>query len=210
MNPFHMFPIFSCFVVFLLWFHFVQNRVRTKEHKREKAFWDKEEKANSTRKKDISQLTYLTIPLAEFPFGISSDEKVKACEKKIQELSKEKIVNLTGISNTDLKLKFGAPNLPVLSTYDANFTIYVNTLHNWAKRLYEAGFPKEALILLERAVFQGSDMKGSYVLLCTIYDKLGYESKKQELLPHAKALNSFMKEPIIAYIKENTKAPINS
>lgn len=201
-NPFKLFPVFSCFVVFIIWFNFASRRSLNRDRKKEKAFWDREEKANATRKKELHSLKFIHIPIADLPFGITSDEQIISYEKRIKALSEQKIVNLTGITNTDLKLKYGAPNLTLLTEYDTNFIQFVSVMNQWATRLYKSGFPSEALILLECAIHNGSDIKGSYVLLCQLYDELGFGSKKAALLPYAESLNSLMKEPILKYLTE--------
>ena len=70
---------------------------------------------------------------------------------------------------TDLKLTYGAPNLPLLSEYDENFTLLISTLQKWASLLYDAGQTAEAQTVLEFAVSAGSDISGSYKLLASIY-----------------------------------------
>ena len=82
-------------------------------------FWEKELAANRTKRKPLDDLNYIQIPLDTFPMSVLSDNPViLECHEILTELSTEKIVNLTGISNTDLKLQYGAPNIKILSAYD--------------------------------------------------------------------------------------------
>ena len=41
------------------------------------SFWNRENEANHTRRKDISGLPYITIPLADFPMGIYDNPELK-------------------------------------------------------------------------------------------------------------------------------------
>ena len=53
----------------------------------------------------------------------------------LNSLKDEQIVNFTGISNTDLKLSFGAANLPTLSRFDQNYTLLARALHAQYRQL---------------------------------------------------------------------------
>ena len=71
----------------------------------DKNFWDREAQANNVRRKPLDQLNYIHIPLEHFPLQLLEDNiTVKECIETLQALSTQKIVNLTGWSNTDLKL----------------------------------------------------------------------------------------------------------
>ncbi len=177
-----MFPFFTIFLLFLAWFTYNKIRIEKKEKAREEAFWKKEEEANATRKKDISLLPYVRIPMDRLPFQIRpKDETLVACEERVRALSQEKILNLTGKTNTDLKLLYGAPNLTFLSQCDLNFTELVRTMQTWGARLYELLLIEEAACVLSHSIQWGSDIKASYLLLARIYREQGNLSALEEL-----------------------------
>ena len=163
----------------------------------------RELEANSTRKKSMDDLVFISLPLESFPMDIMTDDnQIKEIHETILNLSGEKILNLTGISNTDLKLKYGVANLPLLTHYDQCYTLLVKTLQSWALLLYEKGYEKECQTLLEFAIDTNTDISGTYKLLATIYVKNGEKTKFENLKSKTENLNSAMKKPIDRMLKE--------
>lgn len=170
-------------------------------------FWKRERAANNTRRQPLDDLNYLSIPLSSFPMTLMTDqEEIAECAKLVQSLSHEKIVNFTGVTNTDLKLRYGAPNITLLSQYDQNYTLLVRTLQKWASLLYEAGCPEQACPILEYAISSGSDISGSYRLLCKIYQETGQSEKIKSLSVFADSLQSVSKGAISRILAEYTKS----
>lgn len=193
----------ASFILFLIWFTARMHVQKKKEKNFNADFWKKEAEANAVRRKPLDQLHYITIPLSGLPLNDSGSEKIRECVCIIQDLSGKKIVNLNGISNTDLKLTYGAPNLPLLSEYDENFTLLISTLQKWASLLYDAGQTAEAQTVLEFAVSAGSDISGSYKLLASIYRDHQEEQKIQDLIRSASELSSPMKDIIVRTLQES-------
>lgn len=76
--------------------------------RKEQEFWDREKKANSVRKKTLDGLDYVKIPLEKLPMNaLSEDEKAREYKELLTYLSTQPVVNLTGFTNTDLKLEYG-------------------------------------------------------------------------------------------------------
>ncbi len=202
-------PFFTSFIILVLITQLAIRRNDIKTQKSEDDFWEKERKANSTRKKSLDNLNYIHIPLERLPFGKMPDNiEVVSCEDSIKSLSDKKIVNFTGLTNTDLKLEYGTANITSLSAYDQNYTVLVTTLQKWAKELYDAGFYSEATSLLEFSVSTRSDVTASYKLLCDMYQtKLGLSKdemrrKIDALVPIAESLNSLSKSQILDLLKD--------
>lgn len=201
--------ILFLFLIFCAWLHIELN----KKHP-ENEFWTKERKANATQIKTLDGLNYITIPLDQLPFdALKNHPEVEHMEYTIQNLSKEgrKIVNLTGITNTDLKLQYGAPNLSRLMEYDRNYILLVTTLQDWGKVLYEEGLYEDAARLLEFAVSTRTDVSETYRLLCDMYKcRLGLSKEESDekisaLLTIAESLNSLTRSKIETLLKEQLK-----
>lgn len=143
------------------------------------ALLEKERAANSTRKKDISNLDYITISYEKLPFLEKPSERIKSYEQDILSMKNQKLLNLNGISNTDLKLTYGAANLPALTQYDENYMRLVSVLGKWAQALMDENYVDEAQIVLETAVEAGCDSSSIYLNLATIY-----KSKKIDKIPY--------------------------
>ncbi|MCI8857957.1 MAG: hypothetical protein HFI71_00250 [Lachnospiraceae bacterium] len=182
------------FIVVVSYKRFKANRINQAA---ENAFWNRENAANSTRKQDISHLDYIQFSNVTLPFALFRDDILKECEQQVLTLKEKKILNLTGISNTDLKLKYGPANLPLLTQYDQNFTLLVRTLNTWGQRLNELNHPEEAVSVLAFAVSIGSDIKATWQLLAKLYAQSGETEKLKALKPSAEALNSLSKTPIL-------------
>lgn len=166
----------------------------------EERFWQRERDANNTRKQDISQLDYVDFSGVTLPFAQFEDTLLKECEQQVLNLKDKKVLNLTGISNTDLKMTYGAANLPLLTQYDQNFTLLVRTLNTWGKRLQELSHSQEAICVLAFAVSIGSDIKATWNLLAELYASNNDLSRIEDLKASAVKLNSLMKEPILSML----------
>lgn len=169
----------------------------------EREFWQRERAANNTRRKPLDDLPYIKLPMEIFPLELLSDiPRVEDYRQIILTLKDQPIVNFTGLSNTELKLRYGAPNINLLTTYDQNYTLLARTLQQWAQALYDNGYPAEACQLLEFAVSTGTDVSATYRLLCRIYQENGTPEKIRALYPVAESLTSAMQKPIVRMLQE--------
>ena len=134
--------------------------------------------------------------------ALTGHPAVKDCHETLRELSQNPIVNLTGISNTDLKLKYGAPNIELLSQYDQRYTVLARTLQAWAAALYGDGYVSESRAVLEFAVKTRTDVSSTYKLLSSIYQEMGQTDKIKELIPVAQNLNSPLKNNIVKALQD--------
>lgn len=137
------------------------------------SFLAKEDNANASRKKDISNLNYIKVPLDSFPFDITLNNEKKQMQiseykKQIHKLSEAKMLNLIGVSNTELKENYGVANLELLTTYDMNYASYLRTLQLFAECIYEE-HPEKAVKVLEYCLSIGTDISGTYDLLGHYY-----------------------------------------
>ncbi|WP_160558929.1 hypothetical protein [Parablautia muri] len=198
------FPFFASFIVFCLWLLYEIKKSRNAQEKSNEMFWQREAEANSTRRKPLDNLDYIQIPFESLPMELLKDDPAIAeYHDALHQLSKSPIVNFTGISNTDLKLMYGAPNITLLSRYDQSYTFLVRTLQNWAQALFEKGYIDEASQVLEFAVETHTDITATYKLLSTIYRQKGQPEKIASLIPIAESLNTSLSGHIVAILKES-------
>ena len=162
-------------------------------------FWDKEREANLTRRKDISQLPYITIPYDALPLDeLPDSEEYVAAVQKLQSLTGKQILDLSGQTNTDLKLAYGAANLPVLMDCDQNYLVLVRTLSRMASLLSEAGKDDAAESILSFAFDVGSTIRSDYELLAILYGKRRDYRKLDALIARAELLDSPTKVSLLA------------
>lgn len=137
------------------------------------AFWEREAQANSAPQKDINNLDYITISTNALPFLSNPSKIIAECEKTIKILSQRRIINLNGITNTELKLQYGVTNFPRLSEYDENYNVMQRTFAKWGRELKNEGYKNEAVEVLEYALELGCDAKSIYTTLRDLYHELG-------------------------------------
>jgi thioredoxin-like negative regulator of GroEL len=113
------------------------------------------------------------------------------------------MLNLTGKTNTDLKLEYGAGNLEALSGFDENFTEFVRTVPVYAKELIDDGQIAAAQELLELAVSYQADGSAIYTTLADLYRESGENSRIQSLID---VVNSMVESPGKKIILEKLKA----
>ena len=141
-----MFVFLAIFIVFLLYINFLMHKNKRAQENLEKQFWDRERSANFTRKKDISNLNYLIITEDKIPQNLTTDAK-----KSLETLCGQKMLNLSSMSNTDLKLEYGVANLDELSACDDRFSTFERNAAIYAQELSDAGYTDQARQLLEFA-----------------------------------------------------------
>lgn len=179
------------------------NRQKKKHKQEEQSFWARERAANSVRRKSLDTLDYIHIPLDRFPMDIMKNHpRIAEYQELVKSLSTQPIVNLTGYSNTDLKLEYGTANITQLSEYDQNYTVLVRTLQQWADILYDADCVNEAEFIMEFAVSTGSDISRTYYRLADIYASRGEISRIEALITSAEQLRTPHKNSIVRTLQE--------
>ena len=161
-----MFPFLVIFIVFCLILTFYIRKNDSAQQKAQDDFFEKERRSNAVRKKDISKLDYISIPLDKIPVKLES-----STENTIFALAEKPMLNFVGISNTDLKLQYGTANLDILTEYENNFLEFVALLPDYATELVEAGQKESAIMLLEFAVSVNADSRKIDILLASLKEQ---------------------------------------
>ena len=179
---------------------------RKSDHAVQKAsenFWDKEREANMTRRKDISKLPYITIPYESLPLdALPESEEYRAAVRQLQSLSDKQILDLSGQTNTDLKLAYGAANLPILMECDQNYLVLARTLTRMAGLLCDAENYDAAEAVLCFAIEIGSTIRSDYEQLASIYGKRRDYSKLDALIAKAEGLETSTKASLLTSLQE--------
>lgn len=194
-----MIPVFFIITILLvLWVHYQKRRTDRIASQNSEAFWERERQANLTRKKDISHLDYIHVPVNTLPFPETDSEEISDIQKHILNLASGKIVNFTGKSNTDLKLEYGAPNINILMEYDKNYLELVRSLYRYGKLLYDKQLTDEALPVLKYALSIKTDISANYTLLATIYKEKNDLEGINSVISAAEELTSMTKKALLA------------
>ena len=194
-------PFLGLFIAFIAVISFFRKRSDRLQQDTEDAFWEREHQANLVRRKDISSLSYIIIPFEDFSIGVFQDTQLSELEQTLKSFSDKKILKLTGLSNTDLKMQYGPANLPALMEYDQNFTDLLHTLTQYIDRLIELEHLTEAVPVLEFCIEIGSDISAHYLTLADYYKNTQQSEKIQNLCEKASELNSLTKASILSKLE---------
>ena len=199
-------PFLAVLIIITIYIAIRRSSAMSSEQKLWDDFRDREQAANWTRKQDISNLAYIKLPLDELPLGRFEDDALTGYESAIRDLSTQPICNLNGISNTDLKLRYGVANLNALSQCDTNYSTLVSLLANYGEKLFELSHPEEAKQVLEYSLSLGSDVGKAYELLATIYEYEGHPEKIDALYKSAEKITSIRRNSILRKLEEHLTA----
>ena len=173
--------ILSSTLLFCLLYFLSRQKSKREEEDKERKFWERERESNFTRKKSLDNLNYVTIPESILHMTPVTEE-IESFLRDLKDLSAYKIVNLTGFTNTDLKLEYGTANINILSDYDFHYTKLVTILQKLAELLHENSNDADAIHVLEFAVSTGTDVSKSYYLLAKLYHDAGTPEKITNLI----------------------------
>lgn len=175
-------PIFLiAFILFTALLAVKRKKSTEAQENANEAFLERERMANATRKKDISALPYLSFSTDTLPVGEFADDELYSCEAVLQDLTDQKIINLSMYTNTDLKLMYGPANLADLSSYDENYHLLTTTLLAYARREAELDRIDAAVTILEYAMSLALDASQIYLLLAELYQKQNTPEKIQNI-----------------------------
>ena len=163
-------------------------------------FWEREARADATPAVDLNNLTYITIPLDRFPLHFSDDSEITVIEDELVSLSTQRILNLAGMSNTELKETYGAPNLEELIKIDENYQRLSVLIVDYAKSLMEHDMIEEAINVLEFGVETGSDVSTNYTLLADCYVSSGMKDKLPALRQKVTDRHMMLESSALKYI----------
>ncbi|MCR5526567.1 MAG: hypothetical protein K6F39_04205 [Lachnospiraceae bacterium] len=173
----------------ILLFGFIINRAirRTNKHENDimQEFLDREEEANNTPLKSTDDLQPITIG-DSLPINIPlKDPSGASLQKTLNSLKSREIINLTYLSNTEVKLTYGTANMERLGNADANYIVMQRSLKK-LYALYDAeGYTDEAIALREFELNTGGTDLEAYKYLKEHYFKQNDINSMMTLLKNA-------------------------
>lgn len=172
-----------------------RSNVRSKKTKDE--FWERERSSYLAPDRSTDDLEFVVFP-PDLPMDIDTGDPVtEEYQETLRVLSKEKVLNLSGITNTDIRLSYGKGNLPELSKADSRFITLLRTLNSVASGYIKAGYKEEGEKLLTFAVSLGSDIRDSWRMLGELYLLRDDDAALSDLIKKAEALDSPKKEGVL-------------
>lgn len=200
------FAILASVLVFCAWLAYEIRKHNKKIKKNTDSFWQKEALADSTRKQSLEDLNYIVLPPEILHiFGDKIDQipnQMQESAKFLAYTTEMKILNLSYITNTDLKLRYGAANLETLTEYDTNFTNLLRHLNHIAEYFVSEGDLTRASRVLEYAVSIQSDLMSTYRMLANIYADADNRTGLDYLVNTASLLPGLTRGPILKMLDE--------
>ncbi len=203
------FTFFSLFVIFALWTLYEIHKSKAEEQRKNDEFWEKERAANDVRRMPVDNLPYINITDDIIPVVNTDNENILSLINQLTAMKELKILNLSGKTNTDLKLEYGPANLPFLTECDNNFINFCRVTNSLGKELADNGYANAAIGIYEYAVFNGSDVSSSYYELAKLYLQTERKEDIKKLITKAEELNSLLKQSIINKLNDCYEASHN-
>ena len=173
---------FVCFCIFCAWLFYEQRKSQRLQKKASDDFWAREALANSTRKKDLSDLPLIRVEEKEIPFIETQEESIITYIGQLRQIIQEPMADLSDYSNTDLKLAYGVANFKTLSEYDENFNTFLVTLTNLARSYERNGYHEQARDTYLTALRHGSRRAGDFEELAKVWLELGRRDEVKALI----------------------------
>lgn len=192
-----MIPFFIIFVTFVLLVTLQIRRSTKAQEDVERQFWQREQEANHVRRKDLSALDYITLPMDLIPGTLHTE-----AEEALLHMDQVSMLNLTPFTNTDLKLQYGAANLEQLSKYESAYVDMIHQITIYSRELLEAGDTESARKLLSYAVDCGDDSQGIYIPLAQIYKDTEDPEALAELVKSAGKLETIGAPSLLARLRQ--------
>ena len=196
-------PLFTT-IVLVFGFIWVYVKVTTKSvGSGTRDLLEKELKANSVRRQPLNTLNYIDFKEGSIPITEPApNPRIEELQNNLKALYSKKIVNLTGITNTDLKLTYGPANLPDLTEFDSNYTKLATNIYDLGIELMAEGLTDTAEAVLDYGVSIGSDISGNYIALANIYVERQQYSKINDLIGRANLIQSLTKASTISKLEQ--------
>lgn len=166
-------------------------------------FLDRENIANGVRRQSLDNLDYITFAESDYKVvNPAPNSHIEALYETLDSLLAYKIVNLTGISNTDLKMTYGPANLQDLTDYDQNYTKLARSIYDLGVEFEALGLISEAVKVYNFGIDIGTDISGNYIALANIYVSEGNFDEINRLIECADSIRSLTKNSTIKKLQE--------
>lgn len=203
--------IFASFMVFGIWLTIQLRKSRKLNDQAASDFWEEEALANSVRKKQLEESDFVTFPFDKLPAEESFlPDPVPEALTQLIALSDKKMVNLNGISNTEVKKRFGVANMAILTEYDSNYECFAKNIYLLCQYLYDIGRAEEALMLSEETILTGTDSLSHYKLIIRIYREQGNYAGISWLKEKAEDIHSLTRGAILRSLSDDSSSESGS
>jgi hypothetical protein len=196
-------PIFLIlFIIFIIWLTYERKKASKINSKISQSFWEREQRANHTRNKDISHLKPISIEESRIPKVETDNTDIHEVRQTVVSAAQNTLMDLSSYSNTDLKLKYGVGNFHKLSSYDANYTNFLIKLSRYSNVLFEEKFFQAAIEGYKLLLEIGSVRSADYYGLAKSYLALGQKDEYHNIIRQISESDLDRKEKILIGLRE--------
>ena len=180
-------PVFGLVMTFVIWLTYELKKHTRLEQKSTREFWERESRSGFVPRKSTADIRYLTVSEDFLPIDRGEeDSELNILCTRILNFKDKPVADLSSMTNTELKERYGTANFTSLSEADTNFTSIVPLLGKLCELLYDEGRIAEAETA---AVFCAEAGVMTYPVLHTlgsIYSSIGETEKLRNLITEAK------------------------
>lgn len=206
-------PIFFVFfIIIIVVSHIRASRSENNLDGSQKRFWEKEQASHYVRKKELTEEDYIKGHVDLIPDFKESDYEawgktsLYKAQEQLRETASKEMINLSGMLNSDVRLKYGTAQLDLIESLENNFNNYIQGLSLLGSELAQLDHKDIGQTLLEEAIQVGSDVSHTYMNLSDLYKDSENTEALKELLKKSSQLNSIMKSKIIKHIESHIES----
>lgn len=156
-------PVFLLLVLlFLVWFTYERKKSSRASDERTKNFWERERSASFVPRQSTDDIPFVHLSADLIPDDSDDEELSHSCAI-LRGLVDRPVADLSELSNTDLKLRYGTGNFTMLSAADSDYSAMYSAIAECCERLTLTGRNEEAYRLLSFAY--GAGMHSSAIIL---------------------------------------------
>lgn len=200
-----MLPFFTVIMIFVVCITVYRMIIEQRRIQRENEFWDREEDAEHVPPVDLATLSYIHMPPNGFPL-VAQGEEAEAMEAELLELSQKPLLNLSGMTNTDLKMTYGTANFEKMQEIGEDFDRLEILIVDYSKLLMEQGKFKEATEALEFGIEIKTDISSNFTLLGECYEMLKMTDQLKTLIETAENSKLLLKTKVLDSLYANLNA----
>ncbi|MCQ2978658.1 MAG: hypothetical protein MJ245_02560 [Clostridia bacterium] len=187
----------------------VSGYVQTKDKKKVDKFLTDESKITIKTHDALNDIEFIHVDFDDVKFKAKS-KNAKENVKALQDFSKLKLANFNGLSNQDLKNKYGNNNFDEVLSYQENYDNLFDQIRTTASSLIDDEDESSAMNILRFAVDMGDDVTVTYTNLAELYIKNNMRKELYSLVDTVKQNKNLSQQKIMSYIKNLEKENVKS
>lgn len=199
--------IFAFFVIIAILFNYRIKKLTREEAKVREAFWQRERESLIVRKKDFDENDFITPDISSLRFPnvefIGYELKLyQASIDKINSLIQKPMMNFSGLTNTEVRLRFGTANQTTITNNEGNYNSFLKALYDYGQLMEKSGETEEALSAYEICISINSEYTKHYISLAKLYLQQNNKKALSALREKASQVDQMAQTKILSKLDE--------